>query len=140
MKLTKHASTNYRALAPFLDATDRKQDKAAKFLAPGYMPLCVECVGYSVHGCPVYSIAHYGEQNGDAMRDPEMTVAVDRKAGTVDPLTYRNDYMGVDQEVYTERNGKEFFRPNLRTSLDDFLWHWLKNLKDQGFDPAKEDA
>ena len=41
-------------------------------------------------GPDTYSIAHYGQQNGDLMADPEMTFRGD---GT--PLTYRNDYVGA---------------------------------------------
>jgi hypothetical protein len=38
-----------------------------------YMPLVIEAVGESGPlGLPALSICHYGEQNGDAMRDPEM--------------------------------------------------------------------
>jgi hypothetical protein len=40
---------------------------------PPYMPLVIEAVDESGPlGLPALSIAHYGEQNGDAMRDPEM--------------------------------------------------------------------
>ena len=40
---------------------------------PPYMPLCIEAVDESGPcGLPALSVAHYGEQNGDAMRDPEM--------------------------------------------------------------------
>ena len=38
-----------------------------------FLPLCIEAVDESGPcGLPALSVAHYGEQNGDAMRDPEM--------------------------------------------------------------------
>ena len=136
MKPTKHASTNYRMIHPFLDAVDASPDKHRRFLSGGFMPLSVESLGYTIHGGKVYTLAHYGEQNGDAMRDPEMTISVDREAGTVDPLTFQNDYMGMYQEVYGENDaGHETYRPKLRTDLDAFLWQWLKNLQNQQFSP-----
>ena len=40
---------------------------------PPYMSLCIEAVDESgPYGLPGLSVAHYGEQNGDLMRDPEM--------------------------------------------------------------------
>ena len=76
------AKTIYKTLAPFFDAVDGTEEKALKFTAPGYMDLCIEALGYNDHeGRPVYSVAHYGEQNGDLMRDPDVTMGVDREPG-----------------------------------------------------------
>lgn len=137
LKPTKHATTNYRMLKPFLDAADARPEHHARFLSGGLMPLTVERLYYTHHGGRVYSITHYGEQNGDLMADPDMTLSVNHKTGTVDPLSFRNDYMGLYQEVYGENDaGREVYRPGLRTDLDRFLWQWLKNIQDQGFDPA----
>lgn len=81
--------TIYKTLAPFFDAVDGTEEKALKFTAPGYMDLCIEALGYNDHeGRPVYSVAHYGEQNGDLMRDPDVTMGVDREAGTVEPVPW----------------------------------------------------
>ena len=138
MKPTKHATTNYRMIRPFLSAVDSSEDGHVRFLAGGYMPLVVENLGYTFRGAAVYSITHYGEQNGDAMRDPDMELAINHEAGTVEPLTFRNDYMGMYQEVYKRDNdGRLLYSPRLRTSLDDFLWQWLKNIIEQGFTPRK---
>ena len=136
MNPTKHATTNYRMIRPFLDVVDASPEQSRRFLSGAYMPLCVEYLGYTFHGGKVYSIAHYGEQNGDLMRDPDMTISVDNKAGTVDPLTWRNDYMCKYSEVYdTDDNGSEVYRPRLRSDLDRFLWQWLKNIQEQKFSP-----
>ena len=130
MKPTKHATTNYKRLLPFIvrlnDATHRR------FESEGYMPLVIEKL-YADGTATVYSLTHYGEQNGDAMRDPDMELKVDFDAGTVEPLTFRNDYLGIFQEVYINRDGKRMYSPRLRTDLDDFLWHWLQNIEAQGF-------
>lgn len=70
---------------------------------PGvYMALVVEKIGgirFSVDPLlyfPLYSFAHYGEQNGDLMRDPDIVLADGGKFGLT-PISYRNDYLGVDQ-------------------------------------------
>jgi hypothetical protein len=40
---------------------------------PPYMELVIEAMDESGPlGLPALSVCHYGEQNGDAMRDPEM--------------------------------------------------------------------
>jgi hypothetical protein len=40
---------------------------------PPYMELVIEAMDESgPMGLPALSVAHYGEQNGDLMRDPEM--------------------------------------------------------------------
>ncbi len=37
-----------------------------------WMPLSIENIGTGPRGLPAISVCHYGEQNGDLMRDPEM--------------------------------------------------------------------
>lgn len=136
LKPTKHATTNYRMLKPYLDAADA-HGWHARFLSGELMPLVVENLGYTVHGGTVYAVTHYGEQNGDLMRDPDMTLSVNRKAGTVDPLSFQNDYMGMYQEVYDMSRGT--YKPQLRTDLDGFLWQWLKESITVCYDPANID-
>lgn len=132
---TKHAGTNYRALKPFLDATD-KAGGHTHFTAPGYMDLTIENLQFTdPDGNPVYSITHYGECNGDLMADPDMEIAIDDKAGRIIPRTYRNDYMGTYQEVFIYRNDRWMYSHRLLTELDYFLWQWLKNINNQGFAP-----
>lgn len=142
MKPTKHSGTTFRLLEPFLNAVDRAEGRHKKFHSPGFMDLSMEYLGYADrHGFPVYAMAHYGEQNGDLMADPDMTFSVDRDAGRVEALTWQNDYLGRYDEVYRRRDdGALLYSPSIRTSLDDFLWRWAKNLQDQGFDPAEAAA
>ena len=136
MTALRHATTSYKALAPFIQGMD-SENNHRKFTSGEYMPLVIEWLYYNDYkGRPVFSIAHYGEQNGDLMRDPEMTVAIDFDAGAVEPLTWRNDYIGRLDEVYKRNNaGQLLYSQRLRTSLDEFLWQWLKNIKYQGFNP-----
>ena len=51
-------------------------------------------------GHVVVSVAHYGEQNSDAMRDPEMLFEVVEEGGGQPkfwPFYFRNDYAAVEQ-------------------------------------------
>lgn len=130
MKPTKHARTNYRMLKPLIDGMNGQTHK--RYESGEYMPLTIEAL-YMDGGATVYSLTHYGEQNGDLMRDPDMTMKVDHEAGTVEPLEYQNDYMGLYQSVYRTIDGKRMYSPRLRTDLDNFLWQWLQNIGEQGY-------
>ena len=136
MNELKHATTNYKALLPFIEGMN-DDNNHRRFLSGAYMPLVIEWLYYNDYkGRPVFSIAHYGEQNGDLMSDPEMTVSIDFTAGKVEPQTWRSDYIGRYDEVYkTNSNGQLLYSKRLRVSLDEFLWLWLKNIKYQGFNP-----
>ena len=131
MKPTRHARTNYRMLTPLMVGMNGRNHR--RYESAGFMPLVIESLYSEGDDVKVYSLTHYGEQNGDAMRDPDMEMRVDFEAGTVEPLTFRNDYLGIFQEVYITRNGKQLYSPRLRTDLDEFLWQWLKNIGEQGY-------
>jgi hypothetical protein len=92
--------------------------------ADGFMDLSVEWISDDR-----IAIAHYGEQNGDLMADPDMTLIVDNEAKTLMPATFQNDYVGVYQEVYTD-DGR--WMPRLSRELTSFLSTWLKNIEFQG--------
>src|ERR1051326_5919230 len=48
---------------------------------------------------PAISVAHYGKQNGDLMRDPEMLFETQGFGQEINlkPYYFRNDYAGVEQ-------------------------------------------
>ena len=90
----------------------------------GFMPVHVERIGEWN-----YSIAHYGEQNGDLMRDPEMVMHVDH--GKVYPIYFRNDYVGVEQ-LSAELKGDIWeVKPKMQADHAIFANTWLKNIKEQ---------
>ena len=96
----------------------------------GFMPLSVECVDCCPQG-RIISLAHYGELNGDLMCDPEMTFLL-RSDGQVLPLTYRNDYVGVDQ-VAARLDEASNWQTNigLQHQLVSFAQEWLRNVAEQ---------
>jgi hypothetical protein len=112
-------------------------DTAIRLTVSGYMPLSVEDIGQSADGNRLISICHYGEQNGDLMRDPDMVFEVyaSPAPATAEPLSFRNDYMGLMQEVYRyDDDGKKTaVNPKLKQDLKSFGRTWFQNLKDQGF-------
>ena len=64
-----------------------------------FMELVIEAVDESgPMGLPALSVAHYGEQNGDLMRDPEMCFELGLYGGVhLIPFYWRNDYAGAEE-------------------------------------------
>jgi uncharacterized protein YqiB (DUF1249 family) len=112
--------TNYERLLPFISFDGNYK----RFESDGFMDLVVERISLDE-----ISLAHYYEQDGDLMRDPEMTVRV-YPGKAVEALTYQQDNLGIYQEVYPEP-GK--YVPLYKKELNEFLRIWLNNLKQQGF-------
>lgn len=143
----RFGAANYKRIKPYLLAVDQQDGQHYTFRAgENYMPLSIEYLGYSdAHGHPVYSLMHYYIQNGDLMRDPDMTISVNDAAGTVCPLTFQQDGIGkygtLYQEVFKDNGGRLIYSPRLLHDLDSFLNTWTKNIQGQGFDacqPFKE--
>ena len=105
---------------------------------PPFMRLVVEVIGgpYENGGYEV-SVAHYGEQNGDAMRDPEITfLVVPGEQGTTwTPLTFENSYMGAWQvaATVTPEGRLNVRNSQLQRDLRAFSNQWDRNLQQQGF-------
>jgi hypothetical protein len=89
------------------------------------------------NGLPVISVAHYGEQNGDLMRDPEMLFELSKQGEETILIAHywRNDYVGIEQ--YSACIGAS---PNLKLQREhaEFALMWDQNLRDQGFVEAFE--
>jgi hypothetical protein len=104
-----------------------------------YMRLVVEYIGTGPRNYPLVSVAHYGEQCGDPMRDPEMTFELIDAGGMIHwwPISYRNDYAGVCQEgdyaAMVRRDGRVLFQPLLTKQLAAFTRTWDRNIIEQGF-------
>jgi len=126
----------YQSFAKTLEAL-LAGDTAVRLTVDGYMPLSVENIGPSGDGNRLISICHYGEQNGDLMRDPDMVFEIHSGDETVfaEPISFRNDYMGLYQEVYRydDQGKRTHVLPKLKAELKSFARTWFRNLKDQGF-------
>lgn len=142
MKPTKHATANFKKLFPYIQAMNKNHD-CRKFSAPGMMDLVIEYLHCDfAKDMPVFSIACYGEQNGDLMRDPDLVVAVHFALCRVEPVSYQNDYLGIYQEVWDRDDAGRLssYRPHLRTDLDAFLWSWLDQIAGAGYEPKLKEA
>ncbi|MGE3978460.1 MAG: hypothetical protein AB7F94_12845 [Nitrospira sp.] len=111
--------------------------RAVRITVPGYMPLSVEEIGTSGDGHRLVSLCQYGEQNGDLMRDCDLVFMVtDLPDGAAaEPVSFRNDYLGIVQDVYRyDKTGRRtHVVPSLKQELKDFARDWFATLREQGF-------
>ena len=103
----------------------------------GYMELVIEAIEEpGPSGLPSISVAHYGEQNGDAMRDPEMCfelVAAEDGTQTLNPWYWRNDYAGIEQWSRNLIDGRYVELAKLHREHGSFATMWDNNIRFQGF-------
>ncbi len=92
-----------------------------KFKQECFDDLVLETIGENE-----YSIAHYYTQNGDRMRDPEITFMMDETAQCIYALSYTQDNMGIYYET-CDRTEEQV------EDLMGFFDQWLTNIMEQGF-------
>jgi hypothetical protein len=111
--------------------------RAIRITVPGYLPLSVEEIGFSEDGHRLVSLCHYGEQNGDLMRDPDIVFLFHHlpHGAMAEPVSFRNDYLGIVQDVYRydEAGRRTHVLPALKQDLQEFARAWFATLRDQGF-------
>lgn len=100
-----------------------------------FMPVVIEKVGSLTIGkqnCELISVAHYGEQNGDLMRDPEIVFIRDGE-GNYYPESITQDYVGVYRQVVTrDDTGRAVsFNPRQQRDIAQFTGMWMENIRHQ---------
>jgi hypothetical protein len=108
---------------------------------PPYLELVIEAMdGSGPLGFPAISVAHYGHQNGDPMRDPEMCFEVGSAGGVhLDPFYWRNDYVSVEQWSRNIIRDHYVCLVELHGQHQHFATSWDNNLRLQGFSEAFTD-
>lgn len=122
-------------------ATDLNQllngARAVRITVSGYMPLSVEEIGSSGDGHRLVSLCHYGEQNGDVMRDPDIVFLFHNlpDGAAAEPVSFWNDYLGIVQDVYRydEAGRRTHVVSSLKQDLKEFARAWFVTLREQGF-------
>ncbi len=99
---------------------DTSRDGNYKLVSGGFMDLTVEIwhTGKAEGIVGLVSMCHYGKQNGDMMKDPDILFEVDQK-GEIKYKEYQNDYAGYYSEDHNA--AKEFMEQT-----------WIPNLIAQG--------
>lgn len=107
--------------------------KHARFEKNGscFMPVSIEVI-HNVKDLHIISVMHYGERNGDLMRDPDVTF-LRVEENTFIPLTFQNDYAGFYGE-YADVNDDgtiNLTEPMKQADLALFCDDWMENINDQ---------
>lgn len=103
--------------------------KNTRFAATGMMDVVVEVI-VPHYGLPTYSIASYGQLNGDLMRDPDielLEIDIDGEKALL-PLSFRNDYLGLWQTTVGE--GGHVVTPLVDSILEYLIATWLPQIKE----------
>lgn len=121
----------YEAMSDPKYRQDEDGDYAKIASNPALMAVVIEKVGSLAGYGEVISIAHYGEQNGDLMADPEMTFTV--VGGEYYPISFKNDYVGLYQEVFdfNEDGEPEAIDIKLQSNLTTFANQWMRSIQEQ---------
>ncbi len=97
--------------------------------APAFMSVHVEQIGTCDLG-PMFSIAHYYEQNGDLMKDPDMVFI--RGADEYYPIEFQQDNLGLYQRAVEWEGGKvKGYKPKMQKDMAVFAGTWMKNIREQ---------
>lgn len=100
----------------------------------GFMPVHVECLHRSGLGL-LYSVAHYYEQNGDLVPDPDVVFV--RTATGWAPLSFQNA-VAYRVAVQVHEDGAIEVDEREQRDLAAFCNHWMRNIQEQqGPSPRK---
>lgn len=136
-----------KATAIFCTLLNHVQNDYLKIENEPFMPLNLERIAgvyETPHGAAeVYSLCHYGKQNGDFMKDPEMCFLVIDQRGmdtgateevAIFPYSYQNDYVAHYEESVLFDDVKVVgVHEQQQQGQAEFANGWLLNLQGQGF-------
>jgi len=124
--INKSAARAMRKMMSMMDNGYAKIQKSSSFMA-----VTIELVGQNELG-KLFSVAHYAEQNGDLMRDPEVVFILGNDEEFY-PITIQQDFIGKYQDVleYDETGKIKGWYPRLQADLASFANFWVKNIKYQ---------
>lgn len=96
-----------------------------------FMPVSLEII-FDNEKYMIVSVAHYYEQNGDLMADPEMLFIYVKKMNTYIPSYFMQAAIGMEQEsVIMEKGEIKGYRAKLQAEHNAFANMWLRNIKQQ---------
>ena len=123
--LNKKASKIFRELMAKQKNDYVKIDMNSDSLMPLVLERIASEIPFRNETYDEYSLAHYGKQNGDMMRDPEQIFMVNSKE--IIPYSFRNDYVGVNQYSITWSEMGPVVNYSAQKEDADFANEWLTN-------------
>jgi hypothetical protein len=117
------------------------KDNPLKIEVAGFERLCIEATGIGPRGLEQVSIAHYFEQNGDLICDPDLVVELlPDSEGKVSPdieewgiVSIQHPYGPVVEACWVDEAGRVMVREKQIRDIRSFARIWDRNLREQGF-------
>ena len=129
-KLSKVSAKTFNKLIDQLD-----EERSFKIDNSGgtFMPLSVEKlmdVEFMGNPATIYSLAHYFEQNGDLVPDPDMTfIRLANNSEVIFPASFQNSF-GYREAIMQKENGWAYSSQELADQVS-FANMWLRNIRHQ---------
>lgn len=117
--------TNYKKMEKIF-GTAWQETSHVTLKSGGFMDLHFENIGENT-----FAMAHYFEQNGDLVPDPDMEIRVNPELKTVEALSYQCQLAYT--VVYPDPENPNMFNIRAKIELNNFLGMWLRNIINQGF-------
>jgi hypothetical protein len=127
LKLSPQATSVMDALTEGMTVTDHKKIDNAEGT---FMALHVECIGECNLG-RIFSLAHYYEQHGDLMRDPEMLFIQAEDGGYYPTEIWQDATNSHGVGVLIEDGKAVSIDETEQADMTVFAEVWLKNIRQQ---------
>jgi hypothetical protein len=96
-----------------------------------FMPVSVEVI-FENEKFKQISIAHYYEQNGDLMADPEMIIIYSKALDVFFASYFKQDNLGIEEDsIIMEQGEIKGYRAKMQADHAAFANLWLRNIKHQ---------
>ena len=96
-----------------------------------FMPVSVEVI-FENELYKQVSVAHYYEQYGDLMADPEMVFIYVKANDSYLPSYFKQDNVGMEEDsIIMEQGEIKWYRSKMQADHTAFANMWLKNIKHQ---------
>lgn len=97
-----------------------------------FMPVVIE-KRWDAEAGPVWSVAHYYEQNGDLMSDPFMEFLRDEVSGRYYPTYFEMHgvFARAEESILFECGEIKGYRKKMQSDHAAFASQWMKNIKAQ---------
>ena len=123
----------YQKLSKIIDLDKLRLKGALKYISKGFMDLNLDFLFAGENGSFRIAMAHNFVQNGDLMTDPDMEIRILPSMRMAEALTFQQDFLGIYQQVYTEKNGQTSVSQTTKKQLNAFLNQWLSNIQSQNY-------
>jgi len=96
-----------------------------------FMPVSVEQI-FENEKYKQISIAHYYEQEGDLLADPEMVFIYSKALDVFYASYFKQDNLGIEEDsIIMEQGEIKGYRARMQKNHNEFANLWLKNIKHQ---------